>query len=334
MKNIFITAALLCLMLNLIACDSFVKIPDVHEGVLVDLPWCQHGAGGSIAKQPLPAGNRNIGNGHRSKVYIVNMALQTAETEVKELMQDDLNQPAKMRINYQVKSGISPLLLVNYTLQASAGPEKPEGSSQEVDLKSIFDTNILPVWDMIGRMVLCRSTSKDIANIPRENLGRDILQELIARLDQIRKPKVDIAESGQLVYSQETIAITDLIEIVSVDIGELPPPNEVKTVITSLETNRADLNTAIQDEINALAERKVKLTEAKRRAEENAKITKNWTPGLRLYNFQEMLRTELPTARNTRVFYVPTGVNVTVGAIGSPPVFTAGSPASQTEETP
>ncbi len=320
MKRNFVSGFLVILLaiasLNLFGCDKYEKVPALHECVLMELPWRAHADGGTVTSQSLGTGNQNFGNSENNMALLVNMGLQTETIKIQVLMADELNQDMALNLNFQVIEGQSVHLVLNYLSKY----QKIKGKSwaYQVDLSDVLRVNILPSFDMVSRQVASAYKS---SSIPREELKDEILRQLKARLAKIRKPKIAVNNQGRVVYGSDEIAITDVIDIVSVDIGAMPAPEPVQTVIQEIETTNADLKTAMMEKEQALIQREIDLTEAKHVAAANRKITENWTPELRIYRFQKLLVETIPIAKNCRMYYLPAGANITVGAIGSPPNF-------------
>ncbi|MFQ6040059.1 MAG: hypothetical protein ACE5PV_04315 [Candidatus Poribacteria bacterium] len=328
MKRILISELWVILLaivgLSLFSCDKYEKVPALHECVLMELPWRAHADGGAVTLRPLRTGNQNLGDSENNMALFVNMGLQTETIKIQVLMADELNQDMELNLNFQVIEGQSVQLVLNYLSQY----QKIKGKSwaYQVDLSDIFRINILPSFDMVSRQVASAYKS---SSIPREELKDEILRQLKARLAKIRKPKIAVDNQGKVVYANynarlrlsggDEIAITDVIDIVSVDIGAMPAPEPVQQVIQEIETANADLKTAMTEKEQALIQREIDLTEAKHVAAANRKITENWTPELRIYRFQKLLKDTIPIAKNCRIYYLPAGANIMVGAIGSPP---------------
>jgi len=288
-------------------CDSFEKVPAMHKCVLMELPWRGSADGGTITPKALGTGNQNLGDSSENMALFISLAQHIAKIRIQVLMKDELNQDVELALNYQVIDDRLPDLVVNYI--NSYKKTKDLSWVYMVDLKSIVDTNILPSFDMISRMVV---SQYDSSSIPRETLKDEILRQLRARLSKITRPKVTVNSQGNVVYTKEQIAITDVIRLLSVDIGAMPAPAPVQEVIQQIESANARLKEVKADMERARLEREGVLTEAKHVAVANRKITENWTPNLRKYYWQKLLVEYIPQAKNCEVIYVPEDANLSV----------------------
>ncbi len=311
MKLLYMYMIAMLVLVSGCGLDSYDTIPPKTAGVLLEQPYyfMIPEDGGRIKPEVLQTGKRNLGNG-ANNLYLIDLSLQEFDWQGNVLMQEVINQRFELTLTYQVVPDRVIDLVLNYI---SNDLKLPSGTSKiKVNLQRIFNINVQPIFDMVARDVISRNSAMSIET---DVVSRQVREQTIEILGSIKIPRITNTEDGSVYTSKDSIAITDVFEIMAVNLTSFENPQVVDDQITLISKKRSELKS--YRELLKQAEKKYNImqTDAEYIRKSNLAIERN-LKNTRFRNYYTLrtvtdaLKSESGKSNNTKVRIIPEGSTI------------------------
>jgi|GEM_PF-6504471 len=314
MRNIslLLLAILSIGLFNACGLDTYNTVPAKTAGVLLEQPYYVFAPedGGRIKPEVLTTGKRNLGNGSNN-LYLVDLSVQEIDWNGDVLMVEKVNQNFSLTFTYQAIPDRVIDLVLNYICN-----EKMElpSANVTVDLNQIFAVNAFPVFDMVVRDQISKNSAMTIST---NEVSAAIRQHTVEELGSIKIPRLTIDGQGNVYQAPDSIAITDVIEVLAVNLTNFKNPDVIDRQITLISNKRSELKEHEESLKQAQKRYDIAQTDAEYVRQSNYTIGQSLKDSkfrsyYTLNTIMDALKSEPGKNNNTRVYIVPSKSTVVI----------------------
>jgi hypothetical protein len=202
---------------------------------------------GGMSNKILPSGKQELSTGYNTAYYIPTTQQNFSFGELSILMKERVGRKFNINFGYKVIKGADLKLVINYLPQSDAEKVSSEDlgiDRIDVDLNEVFSTNILPFAKQI---IMDTVDNESLYAVNTEKLAATIDRKLNGMLSGIMVLERVVDDTGNIILSGNTISITDVIDINSINIVPGEMPAIVKKEVGELTDLQAELKSAKED---------------------------------------------------------------------------------------
>lgn len=222
-------------------------IPRGYNVVYSQIDWFFFDQQGGMSDRILQPGKQELSTGYNTLYFVPTTQDNYPVGNISILMKEKVARKFKIDIGYKLVKGASLKLVLNYlpvTDAQKVSSEILDIDKINVDIKSVFKTNILP---FAMQVIMDTIDNESLYLVNTESMAVIIDRKLKGLLSKVLIMEHIVDKDGNIVLSGNTISITDVIDINTINIVPGPMPDVVKKEVNDLTNLQADLKQANED---------------------------------------------------------------------------------------